>query len=126
MTILALTCVESNLPIKRVQIVYYLKFLTTTCLIGIAIRSGKRGGDNYPSQPPYPSEGPVGIAFGKSNDAAGGSRTYELSYKHTSKLQLPIMIYKFFEVFFNFLTEIICVCTYQLHHMCYKIPYFLK
>ena len=55
MTILALTCVEPNLPIKRVQIVYYLKFLTTTCLIGIAIRSGKRGGGTItPPSPPIP------------------------------------------------------------------------
>ena len=67
---------------------------STTHLIGIGLRS-------VGSIPPPPislgSEGPVGIAFGKSNDAAGGSRTYELSHKHTSKLQLPIMIYKFFE-----------------------------
>ena len=40
---------------------------------------------------------------------------YELSYKHTSKLQLPIMIYKFFEVSFIFLTAIICICTYLLY-----------
>ena len=32
-----------------------------------------------------------------------------------SKLQLPIMIYKFFEASFNFLTAIICICTYILH-----------